>query len=252
MKVTSLISLWLDDYERQARLAPGVLALSPIAVVAVVYGLRSSPLTTVLSSLLFLAGGPLLLAESVRHQGKRVQAKIWALWRGKPTSRKLRLREPDQNTVRREAWRSAVSLVTGIELLSRRAEKGNPQRADETIELAVSKLRNRTRDAKKFLLVKKENRSYGFQRNLYGIRWFGRIVSVMTLVALFICLLWLYQSSGWRAIDYMRIVAVATSVAFLIFWLFFPSLNRVKSAADTYADEILNASMALAEEKSSG
>src|SRR5699024_7366510 len=198
MKVTSLISLWLDDYERQARLAPGVLALFPIAVVAVVYGLRSSPLATVLSPLLFLPGGPLLLAESVRHQGKGVQAKIRALWRGTPTPRKLRLRHPAPHPARREALRGAGYFGTRVELRSRRAEKGNPQLADETIELAVSKLRNRTRDAKKFLLVKKENRSYGFQRNLYGIRWFGRIVSVMTLVALFIYLLWLYQSSGWR------------------------------------------------------
>lgn len=245
----NVIDLWLDEYERQARLAPGVLALLPVAVVVVIYGVSFSPLVTSLGSLLFLAGGPLLLAETVRHQGRKIQEDIWQSWGGSSTTRKLRLCESSQNTVRREAWRTAISSVTKIELQSLRSEKANPERADETIELAVSKLRDRTRDSVKFPRVKKENRSYGFQRNIYGIRWFGRLVSVGALLLVLTYLLWVYQGVGWSILGFSNFAAFASLVMFLFFWLLVPSLGRVKSAADAYADELLNAAILIADEE---
>ncbi|WP_159944898.1 hypothetical protein [Nocardiopsis sp. FR6] len=251
MNMTGVLNLWLDDYERQARLAPGVLTLLPVAVIAVIYGLRFSPLITSLGSFILLAGGPLLLAETVRHQGRKVQEKIWPLWGGSATTRKLRLREPNQNSVHREARRKAVSKITGVRLLPLKSEEADAVRADETIELAVSKLRDRTRDPGKFPLVNKENRSYGFQRNFYGIRWFGRLVALVTLLLILAYLAWIYRDSGWQVLDFPNVAAAASSGTFLLFWLLTPSLSRVKSAADAYADEILNAAIVISDEEAS-
>ncbi|MEV8562971.1 hypothetical protein AB0478_42490 [Streptomyces sp. NPDC051917] len=169
--------LWLDDYERRARLAPGLLALLSINVALAVLGLSKAPVVVSVVTALSLAGGPVALAEVVRHQGRKAQETLWASWGGSPTIQKLRLREEGQNTLQREIWRKAVSSVTGVALPSLRSENRNPVIADEAIEVAVGQLRNLTRDAEKFPLIRAENRSYGFQRNIYGIRWVARAIA---------------------------------------------------------------------------
>lgn len=57
---------------------------------------------------LSLAGGPIVLAELVRHQGQKVQETLWASWGGSPTIQKLRLRQAGQNSLQRETWEGRV------------------------------------------------------------------------------------------------------------------------------------------------
>lgn len=52
--------LWLDAYERRARLAPGLLALLPVSVAVTVLGLREAPVVTSIIALFAAAGGPVL------------------------------------------------------------------------------------------------------------------------------------------------------------------------------------------------
>src|SRR6266852_7080577 len=85
--------LWLDKYERQARLVPGLLALLPVAVTVTALGLRQAPVVSVVVSLFSLAGGPVLLADTVRGLGLKAQGDLWTSWGGAPTTIALRLRE---------------------------------------------------------------------------------------------------------------------------------------------------------------
>lgn len=83
--------LWLDDYERRARLAPGLLAVLPIALVILALGLRRLPIVSALLSLVTAVGGPVVLASLVRHRGLRLQAELFRKWGGAPTTKGLRL-----------------------------------------------------------------------------------------------------------------------------------------------------------------
>lgn len=241
--------LWFNDYERRARLAPGLLALLPVSVTLTGFGFSRAP--AVLSALvaISLAGGPILLAELVRQQGRKVQAGLWASWGGPPTTQKLRLRAAGQNALQRETWRQAVSSVSGVELSSVRSERANAVKADEAIEVAVGKIRNLTRDATKFPLVCAENRSYGFHRNLYGIRWTGRIIASSMMISSLGYVLWLAKVEHQPALTPVNTLTLtATAICCAIAWAL-PSPTRVRAAADRYAYELLQAAVVLADEK---
>ena len=185
--------MWLDAYERRCRLAPGLLALLPIAVAITALGLRSAPVVSVAISLLSVISGPVLIASVVRRMGLGAQDQLWAAWGGPPTTRFLRTRETAGNSVQRNVWRQGVEGATKISLLSPRAEKANPTMADNTIATAVAKLRTLT-GSDAFPMVKAENRNYGFERNFYGLRGAGRIIAVAAVIVL-------AAAIGWRDVN---------------------------------------------------
>ncbi|BDH07121.1 hypothetical protein [Streptomyces seoulensis] len=242
--------LWLDDYERRARLAPGLLALMAINVVLAVLGLNKAPVVVSVVTALSLAGGPVALAEIVRHQGRKAQEMLWVSWGGSPTIQKLRLRQGGQNTLQREIWRKAVSSVTGIALPNLRSENGNPAKADEAIEVAVGQLRNLTRNAENFPLVRAENRSYGFQRNVYGIRWIARTIAISVGLGVMAYMLWLAKIDHQPAVTTVNILALVATAGCLVMWWLLPSSARLQGAAERYAYELLQAAVVLDGEKS--
>jgi len=239
--------LWLDEYERRARLVPGLLALLPIVIVLVVLGFRIDPASSMVP-VVSLAGGPLVLAEIVRHKGKKAQENLWNSWGGAPTTLKLRLTEKGQNPLQRDAWRKALFSVTGIDLASSRSERANIGKADHAIELAVGQIRELTRDKSKFPLVWVENRGYGFQRNLYGIRWVGRFISLAAILGLAAYMAWLASITDEPVFTKVNISALAMNAVCLVSWLVLPSAQRVRQAADSYAYQLLQAAVALKNE----
>ena len=52
-----------------------------------------------------------------------------------------------------------------------------------TYDSAARWLRKATRDRRQFNLVFTENVSYGFRRNLFGVRWIGGLVALLCAVA---------------------------------------------------------------------
>ncbi|MEU5524957.1 hypothetical protein ABZ759_31010 [Streptomyces sp. NPDC047860] len=242
--------LWLDDYERRARLAPGLLVLLPINVALAVLGHSKAPVVVSVLTALSLAGGPIVLAELVRHQGRKVQEKLWTSWGGSPTVQKLRLRQEGQNTLQREAWRKAVSSVTGMSLPSVRSERANPTRADEVIEVAVGQIRSLTRDESRFPLVRAENRSYGFHRNMYGIRWAGRTTALMAVLGVVAYMWWLANIDHQPSLTHVNVLTFLASMACLVMWCVLPSQVRMNDAAERYAYELLQAAVVIDVEKS--
>jgi len=236
--------LWLDEYERRARLVPGMLALLPIVLLLVVLGWRQLPVVSSLVSFLSLAGGPVLLADIVRRLGRKEEKLLWAMWEGPPTTRWLRLREPSDNAVRRDRWRRAVASVSGETLLSLRSERSNPAKADQTIETATEDIRRRTRDRARFALLFSENCAYGFNRNLYAVRWVGRGVSLVCALALSTNVARQEALSGDNGLTPPNIIGLAVLLALVGIW-FWPSEARVRDAADRYASELMQAAVAL-------
>jgi hypothetical protein len=239
--------LWLDKYERYARIAPGLLALLPLVVTVTALGYRQVPVVSVVVSLLSLAGGPVLLADTVRQFGQRAQDKLWTVWGGPPTTLALRLRETTTNSVQRDIWRSAAEKVSGVTLASRQSESRNPKKADEAIEAAVARLRQVTRGEQHFTLLQAENRSYGFQRNFYGIRWFGRIVAFLGILVIGGFMGWHLSSKGHVSAPTADILGLLLNGAILLGWFILPSADRVKTAGIKYAYQLLHAGVSIAE-----
>lgn len=243
--------LWLDKYERYARVAPGLLALLPITVTITALGFRQVPVISVIVSVLSLGGGPVLLADTVRQFGQRAQYKLWHKWGGAPTTLALRLREPTTNSVQRDLWRNAVEKVTDVSFASRASELRNPKKADEAIETAVARLRQRTW-GDRFILLQAENRSYGFQRNLYGIRWFGRLVAFIGILVIGGFVVWHLRDNNHAGLFTADLLGLVLNAVILAGWFILPSPNRVRQAGDKYAHQLLHAAVNIAETPPTG
>jgi hypothetical protein len=237
--------LWLDKYERQARLVPGLLALLPVAVTVTALGLRQAPVVSVVVSLLSISGGPVLLADTVRSLGLTAQDQLWSSWDGAPTTIALRLRESTMNVVQRDIWRAAVEKVAGVKLASGRSESTNPDRADQTIEAAVSRIRELTRDDPRFYVVQAENRGYGFRRNLYGVRTLGRIVSMLGLLTILGFIFWPLINGNHPALQTAYVLGAVVDAFIAIGWYVMPSSVWVRQAGDKYAYQLLQAAVTL-------
>lgn len=234
--------MWLDRYDRTARLAPGLLALIPVAFTLLALGLKKIPVIAVAGSLVSAAGGPMLLARLARAAGLKAQDQLWKAWGGAPTTIALRLRATAPNAVLRTSWREAVENLTGHRLLTSRAEEKDPAKADQTIEAAIAEVREMTRTNE---LVIAENRNYGFARNFYGLRWLGRGVAALGVAA--IAALLLFGGTGGRhAIPTEGAVAgLVVDGVVLMIWIFVPTAKGVRTVADRYAYQLLNAAVNL-------
>jgi hypothetical protein len=232
--------LWLDKYERYARVAPGLFAVLPVVITVTALGYRQVPVVSVAVSLLSLAGGPVLLADTVRQFGQRAQDKLWNKWGGAPTTLALRLRENSSNTVQRDMWRSAIEKVSGVALASRAVETRNPRKADETINAAVARLRELTRGEQRFTLLQAENRSYGLQRNLYGVAFLGILV-----IAGFMT--WDLVQNRHADVPTADVLGLLLNGAIMAAWFALPSAKRVRVAGDKYAHQLLHAAVSLME-----
>ncbi len=242
--------LWLDKYERQARLAPGLLMLLPLAVTVTALGFRSVPVVSIAASLVSVAGGPVLLAGTVRGFGLKVQPHMWASWGGSPTMIALRLREDSANEVQRDVWRRSIEQVTGIQLASRRSESARPQAADQKIDAAVGRLRELTRDEQRFALIQAENRAYGFWRNFYAIRTLGRLVALAGILAMTSLVLWRLAGGLHPVVQVASALGLVIDALIMVVWLVLPSADRVRLAADKYACQLLQGTVSLASDAS--
>ncbi|MER6426108.1 hypothetical protein [Streptomyces sp. NPDC001137] len=240
--------LILDDYERRARLVPGLLAILPFVVLFAVLGLRQIPAISYVLGILAVAGvGPVVIAGVVRNFGKGAERRLWKSWGGPPTTTWLRLDSPTENEVQRTMWRKAVEAVSGVPLPSLRAERRDAVKADTVIETAVTRVRRKTGE-EKFPFLFNENRNYGYERNLYGVRWAARGVSLLSALALAGYMAWVAPLVHRPQVSAGNLFGIVACLICFVAWFILPSKKRVKDAADRYANELLHAAVTLQEE----
>lgn len=237
--------LWLDEYERRARLAPGLLTLFPLAVVLVAFGFRELPLGVYVMTSVALIGGPVVVANLVRRRGLKTEKRLVVQWGGWPTTKKLRLREAPASQVQRDIWRDAVASVSGISLPNLRTERRSGVKADQAIEAAVGAVRGLTRDRQRFELLFSENRAYGYERNLYGMRGLGRLSSFVAILSLAAYPVWAWFARGSLDGTATHFFGMTVTFVVFVFWYVFPSVSKVADAADRYADQLLQAAVTL-------
>lgn len=225
--------------------------LLPVAVTVTALGFRSVPVVSIATSLASVAGGPVLLAGTIRGLGLKVQPELWTAWGGSPTMMALRLRANSANEVQRDVWRRAIEQVTGIQLASRRSESANPQGADQKIDVAIGRLRELTRDEQRFALIQAENRGYGFWRNFYAIRHLGRLAALAGTLVIAGLTLWRLESGVHPVIQVASALGLVINALVIVLWLALPSVDRVRVAGDKYAYQLLQGAVSLASEAGS-
>jgi hypothetical protein len=206
---TQLVSQVLDPYARQARLAPALIVIVPAVLLIMVWFPASWTLWGAIISVACSCGLALLLSQIARDRGKQREPELYALWGGKPSVALLRHRDRriDSNTKAR--YRAFLkSKLSDLTLPTPDDERGDSMRADAAYESVTAWLLTQTRDTKKFALLFRENISYGFRRNMWGLKPLG--VAVALLAAGASTAIVFYQYSTKHSVPTPEIAVVTT------------------------------------------
>lgn len=181
-----------SEYEIKARFFPAVIATVP--ALALVGVLISSLGINLSSTLLGIALAVVLFAFSkvARQRGKRIEGLLIAEMGGLPSTTMLRHRDETFPEKTKDRYLNFVADALKEKRPTRDDEDQDALGADQFYERCGTWLRERTRDTKVFGVLYEENMTYGFWRNLLGLRPLG-IGLNMLVVAL--CVAGLYREA---------------------------------------------------------
>jgi hypothetical protein len=234
----------LDQYTTRARVVPALLVALPVGVATLAWFPSGVAGWSALWALVVWSGGTVLVGQLGRDAGKRKQACLFEMWGGPPTTRRLR-HSGDGNRVTRERLHKKLATLMHRKVPTAGEEAADPRAADEAYEACIEFLKGRTRDRKKFNLVFEENCSYGFRRNLWGLKPIGVALSVAALAATAVLPI---AREGTVSTASMQPALVPGGIILVILlgWLFVVTPRWVKVPANAYAERLLEAADRLA------
>jgi hypothetical protein len=234
----------LDTYSIKARLQPEFLVLLPVILAITAWLPFQLTVWKTISSFAVSCGLWALLAEIGRDLGRNKQAALWQSWGGPPSSRMLRHRDTTLDSITLARYHGFLARALDRRFPTRAEEQADQAAADALYESAVKYLLEATRDETKFPLLLKENTSYGFRRNLWGMKPAAILLCVLGLAA---CLIpvgqALWSNSGVSPLP--AAMAIST-ILLLVLWLLRVRPSWVRLAADAYALRLLAACDQLA------
>lgn len=234
----------IDTYSIKARLQPEFLVLLPVVIAITVWLPSQLTLWKTISSFAVYCGLWVLLAEMGRDLGRRKQPALWQSWGGPPSSRLLRHRDSVLDPITLARYHAFLARVLDHRFPARADEQADPAAANALYESAIKYLLEATRDETKFPLVLKENTSYGFRRNLWGMKPAAILVSVLGLAA---CIVPIAQAL-WAdtPVRPLPVSMAICTILLLVLWLLRVTPAWVRLAADAYALRLLAACDQLA------
>ena len=233
----------IDRYVLGARVAPvAVVALSLFLAISAWIPFSQWPIK-LLGGSAFLVLGAFILAQLARDAGKAIEGRLWASWGGPPTVRMLRHRDttipPASNSL---LHRHLIELGIVDQLPSESEEREHPDHADEAYLTCADWLRRKALELKSkapFDVVHSENISYGYRRNILGIKPYALVILcfafAVTIAAFF-----------FHREPYIELGGIVIVDAYLIFGVTEAALKR---AADEYSKRLLDAAQTLPVQK---
>lgn len=186
-----------DAYSLRARLFPAIIAAAPaLAALALLISWKSFELSNAIATVAILV---LLfaIADFARARGRAIEAKLFAKLGGKPSIVMFRRSDPTIDNSIKDRYRNFLAAKLGVTAPTATQEHEDRSAADSFYEQCGVWLRQNTRDTKQFHLLFSENVTYGFRRNLLGVRW---LAIILNLVVVVICLLLIWRSHwNWTA-----------------------------------------------------
>jgi hypothetical protein len=229
-----------DRYARNARLYPLLLVIAPVVIfVVVVAKLDLSGLKTIWVGLAAV-GGTYWLTQLARDPGKNLEAKLWTSWGGTPSITILRHRDSRIDAITKARYHTRlVDLVPDTIAPTPDSEMEDPVTADTCYSAWSTHLRNSTRDQRRFHLLFDELVSYGYRRNLLGLRPYGLLSSILACLgcSAFIGFT-LYLHHELRDVLWL---ALCVNILLLIFWFYRVTPSWVRLTAENYAARLVEA-----------
>lgn len=225
---------FLDAYTLRARLFPAIIAAAPaLAALALLISWDRIALSNVIATVALVV---LLftLADFARRRGVRVEPRIFERMGGKPSVTMLRHGDTTIDEGTKARYLAFLANQIGRSAPTAEEEVVDQGGADQFYEQCGILLRESTRDAKKFPILFSELVTYGFRRNLLGLKWPALALNLI-VVAICAVFLWLKVFPDADRVGLVFIVAAihALYVACVVTW------RGVEQAARTYARQLI-------------
>lgn len=217
-----------DAYEIQARVLPAMLVVLPVTVlVAQIAAAKRNWLAMVGWG----AGLEVVLAilvSKVGHAlGVRVQVRLEKVWCGLPTHAWLRPSDQTHSEQQRKAWWKVLLTLSGLDI-EKAIMKNDAAELERVIADAVMAARNKIRGNKNASLVQTYNITFGFARNLAGMKWLTLVICVACFgISAYGSFRWNFETAG-TVIQLLFLV-----IAAVYFWL---ANGYVRHCAIRYAE----------------
>ena len=229
----------IDKYILGARVAPvAVVALSLFLAISAWIPFSQWPIK-LLGGSVFLVLGAFVLAQLARDAGKAIEGPLWASWGGPPTVRMLRHRDATIPSATKSLLHGhLVELGIVDRLPSEAEERDHPDQADEVYLTCANWLRRKALELKSkapFDVVHSENISYGYRRNILGIKPYGLII---------LCVAFIVTAAAFffHRVPYIELCVIVILGAYMIFGV---TKTALKRAADEYSKRLLDAGQIL-------
>lgn len=175
------INTIFDSYNRKARLYPALLTLAPIIWTGCVFAPAIAPIfpKIVVAMTLVSSGFLYILSNIARSHGKILEKQLLESWEAWPTTIMLRHRDNTIDSVTKARYHAALSTICdGMQLPTRLEEQQSLENADDHYHSAIKRLIER-RLGPQYEILNHENASYGFRRNLLGLKPYALVISFM-------------------------------------------------------------------------
>lgn len=228
-----------DNYTLKARVYPLLILFFPIFIVGVSYSFKFESYIQVFTSIGLIGALSYLMSQFGRDLGKKKESNLWKEWGGMPSIQLLRLSNQEIDKHTKQRYHSKMQTLIPVQTPPDAAmEANNPNDADEIYRAWCKYIINHTRDETKFSLLLKENTSYGFRRNLWGLKFYGITLIIILLAINY--LFWMKETNFLNPLE-MPVNFQYCSVSLiliLIIWLFVITKSWIKLVAFAYAERL--------------
>jgi hypothetical protein len=229
----------IDAYTMRARLVPAVIAGAPAFAFAAIFvswgklGFTHLIAGTALTVLFAV------FADVARRRGKAIEPALIGKMGGLPTTVTLRHRDETYDPDTKVGFHAFSAAKLNRPAPSMEEEVADPDAADNYYARGATWIRENTRDTKKFDILFNENISYGFRRNLFGLKLPGFLLNAV-IVLVCLAIFWhrwpLVLSNGF---DAKLLAVVVIAVLHAAYLALFVTEAGVFEAARTYARQLL-------------
>jgi len=231
-------SKFFDAYAIRARLFPAIVAAAPgFAALALLISWTSFGLSNVIASIGILV---LLfaIADLTRAKGRSIEQKLFSDRGGMPSVTMLSRSDSTINTGSKDRYRAFLAGKLAAAAPTAEDEVADPSAADAFYAQCGNWLRQSTRDPKKFALLFGENVTYGFRRNLLGVRTLALVLNAI-VVAICTLLLWRLSWNLEAPQATRAAVVLLVAAAHAAYMLLAVSPATVWDAAKAYGRELI-------------
>lgn len=229
---------FFDAYSIRARLFPAIIAAAPaLAALTLLISWKTFGLSNLIASL-----GVLVLlwaiADFSRARGRAIEAKLYADHGGMPSITMFRRNDLTIDAGSKDRYRALLADKIGVAAPSAADEAADQEAADAFYGQCGNWLRQNTRDTKTFSILFGENITYGFRRNLFGVK---ALALWLNLIIVAICLFILWRGS-WNfdtPLGNKTTVVLVVAVAHAAYMLLAVNRSAVWDASRAYGRELI-------------